>query len=71
MSTYALYHVPEPPTAVRQIARVVRDDGVVGIMTNGPGHLREMEAIRVEVFGEGARYVVNGTFSPPMASAAC
>lgn len=70
VSTYALYHVPEPPTAVRQIARVVRADGIVGIMTNGPGHLREIEAIRVEVFGEGARYVVNGTFSPVIASAA-
>lgn len=69
VSTYALYHVPRPGDAVEQVARVVRDDGVVGIMTNGPGHLAEIEAIRVEVFGDAARYGVNHTFSPAIAAA--
>jgi ubiquinone/menaquinone biosynthesis C-methylase UbiE len=64
VSTYALYHVPEPAKAVAELARVVAPDGTVGIMTNGPGHLREIEAIRVEVFGEVGRYTVNRSFTP-------
>ncbi len=68
VSTYALYHVPEPADAVDEIARVVRPDGTVAIMTNGPGHLREIEAIRIEVFGPSARYEVNRAFAPPAAT---
>lgn len=69
VSTYALYHVPEPQLAVSEIARVVRDAGCVGIMTNGPEHLCEIEQVRVEVFGDGARYEVNTTFAPTLAAA--
>lgn len=64
VSTYALHHVPGPAKAVAELARVVASDGTVGIMTNGPGHLREIEAIRVEVFGEAGRYTVNRSFAP-------
>lgn len=68
VSTYALYHVPEPTIAVAELARVVRDDGCVAVMTNGPGHLREIEEVRVDVFGESARYQVNRTFAPSVAA---
>ena len=68
VSTYALYHVPEPEVAVAQLARVMRPGGLVVIMTNGPGHLVEIEAIRVDVFGPDAVYDVNRHFSPAVAA---
>ena len=70
VSTYALYHVSEPHRAVAELARLVSDDGVVGIMTNGPGHLRELEAVETSVFGAAAgRYDVNARFGPDRAAA--
>ncbi len=69
VSTYALYHVPQPRDAVRQLARVVTDEGTVGIMTNGPGHLREIERVRVGVFGDRGRIAENHTFTPADAAA--
>lgn len=68
VSTYALYHVPEPASAVAELARVVRPDGVVAIMTNGPGHLREIQDVRTSVFGAAAAYDVNHTFAPALAA---
>jgi SAM-dependent methyltransferase len=68
-STYALYHVPTPQRAVGELARVVGADGVVAVMTNGPGHLREIEDVRVAAFGEAARYEVNHAFPPSSAAA--
>lgn len=68
VSTYALYHVPEPANAIAEIVRVVGDEGVVAIMTNGPGHLAELERVRLDVFGDGAAYEVNSTFSPSIAA---
>ncbi len=69
VSTYALYHVPEPDRAVAELARVVRCAGIVALMTNGPGHLREIEQLRVDVFDESARYSVNRSFTPASAAA--
>lgn len=68
VSTYALYHVPEPARAVTEIARVARPDGAAALMTNGPGHLRELEAVRTAVFGDDARYDVNQRFAPSLAA---
>ncbi len=68
VSTYALYHVPEPARAVAEIARVMRSDGSVALMTNGPGHLSEVEAVRTAVFGDDARYNVNRRFAPTVAA---
>ncbi|MFN8023775.1 MAG: class I SAM-dependent methyltransferase [Acidimicrobiales bacterium] len=69
VSTYALYHVPGPAHAVREMARVMRDDGVFVLMTNGPDHLREIEDVRVRVFGDAGRYEANRSFTPAMAAA--
>ena len=46
-----LYHVPDPPQAVEELRRVLRDDGVLVASTNGPSHLRELDEISQEVFG--------------------
>ena len=67
MSTYALYHVPDPASAVDELARVVADDGTVALMTNGPGHLAEIERVRVEVLGTAAVWGINRAFSPDVA----
>ena len=67
-STYALYHVPTPEQAVAELARVLSEGGTLGVMTNGPGHLAEIERIRVEVFGPAGRIEVNRAFSPAIAA---
>lgn len=69
VSTYALYHVPQPATAVAELARVADGEGTVGIMTNGPGHLRQIEQVRVDVFGDAGRITVNHSFTPRDAAA--
>ncbi len=70
VSTYALYHVPEPERAVDELARVVRPGGAVAIMTNGPGHLREIAGLLTTVFGSIGGFRVNERFSPVTAAAA-
>ena len=51
VANHMLYHVPEPPRAVRELARVLRPDGTVVVATNGQGHLAELWEVRDEVFG--------------------
>jgi SAM-dependent methyltransferase len=46
-----LYHVPDPPTAIRELARVLRRDGVLLASTVGAAHLRELFVIEATVFG--------------------
>lgn len=70
VSTYALYHLPEPGRAVAEMLRVVRPGGTIAIMTNGDGHMRQVEDARVAVFGPAGRYEINRTFTPAMATAA-
>jgi ubiquinone/menaquinone biosynthesis C-methylase UbiE len=69
VSTYALYHVPEPDVAVAQIARVVTAHGTVAIMTNGPGHIGQIEALRIAVLGPNAAHAINRSFAPDYAAA--
>ncbi len=71
VSTYALYHVPNPLEAVAQMARVLKPGGTMAIITNGPGHLAEIESVAVAVLGSRAEY--SSMFSactPAMMSAA-
>jgi SAM-dependent methyltransferase len=51
IANHMLYHVPAPETAVAELARVLRPDGVLMAATSGPRHLRELWEIRAEVFG--------------------
>lgn len=51
VANHMLYHVPDPPRAVREMARVLHPDGTVVVATNGQGHLAELWDIRDEVFG--------------------
>ncbi|HEY8545665.1 MAG TPA: class I SAM-dependent methyltransferase [Acidimicrobiales bacterium] len=51
VANHMLYHVPEPPRAVGEMARVLDADGTVVVATNGRNHLAELWDIRDEVFG--------------------
>lgn len=46
-----LYHVPDPALAIRELARVVRPNGVLLASTVGPRHLREIFALEAAIFG--------------------
>ena len=52
LANHMLYHVPEPVRAVRELARVLRRSGTLVAATNGPAHLREVDEITTDVFGE-------------------
>jgi SAM-dependent methyltransferase len=51
VANHLLYHVPEPARAVAELARVVRPGGVVMASTSGARHLRELWALKAEVWG--------------------
>jgi SAM-dependent methyltransferase len=70
VANHMLYHLPDPARGVAELARVVRDDGLVMAATNGRGHLRQLWSIcgrvfavaevdpTVEVFGVDAGFPV-------------
>ena len=50
VANHMLYHLPDPGRGVAELARVVRDDGIVIAATNGRRHMRELWEIRGNVF---------------------
>ena len=50
VANHMLYHLPDPARGVAELARVVRDDGIVIAATNGQRHMRELWQIRGDVF---------------------
>lgn len=56
LAMHMLYHVPDRALAVRELARVVRDNGVVVVASNGRNHHRERREVvhraYLEVTGE-------------------
>src|SRR5215831_15204384 len=42
---HMLYHAPDRPRAVRELARVLRPDGTLYAQTNGEAHLRELNEL--------------------------
>lgn len=49
-ANHMLYHLPDPARGVAELARVVRDDGIVIAATNGRRHMRELWEIRGDIF---------------------
>jgi SAM-dependent methyltransferase len=43
IANHVLYHVPDRARAVRELARVLRPDGVLYAVTNGRDHVREID----------------------------
>jgi SAM-dependent methyltransferase len=53
LAMHMLYHVPDPPQAVRELRRVTRPGGRVVIGLNGLDHLRELRELVGAVRGDG------------------
>lgn len=51
IANHMLYHVPHPPDAVAELARIASDDAIAVVATNGAGHFRETKEIEHAVFG--------------------
>lgn len=49
LANHMLYHVPDIPRAVKELARVLRPGGRLVASTNGTGHLRELMELRAEL----------------------
>jgi len=45
VANHMLYHVPDLPRGVRELARVLKPDGKLYAATNGSNHLREMHEL--------------------------
>jgi SAM-dependent methyltransferase len=54
VANHMLYHLPDPPRGVAELARVVRPNGLVVAATNGRHHMRELHEVEAAVFGDGA-----------------
>ncbi|MEY2426413.1 MAG: hypothetical protein QOI61_1985 [Actinomycetota bacterium] len=52
LAMHMLYHVPDRALAIDELARVVRDDGVVLAVTNAPEHQAETRAVEVAAYEE-------------------
>ena len=50
ISNHMLYHVPEPPEAVAELARILADDGLLTVATNGEQHMSALKEIEHAVF---------------------
>ena len=62
VANHMLYHVPRPADAVRELARVLREDGVLLASTNGPHHLDAVSDIQDEVYGVSTRTLIGRRF---------
>ena len=51
VANHMLYHVPDRPRALDELARILRTDGVLMAATNGPRHLEQVSKASREVFG--------------------
>lgn len=51
IANHMLYHSPDPSSAIKEIARVLRPGGTLIASTNGPRHLHELYDIDAAVFG--------------------
>ncbi len=60
LAMHMLYHVPDIDRAIGEVARVLRDDGIAIIATNGAGHMRQLG----QLFADAVRAVRPGAESP-------
>jgi SAM-dependent methyltransferase len=60
LAPHMLYHVPEPPAAVRELRRITRPGGRVLVVLNGDDHLRELrDALNSSLPGAGASLAIH------------
>lgn len=53
LANHMLYHVPDRPQAVRELRRVLRPHGRLVAGTNGPLHMRELDALTTDSNSRG------------------
>jgi SAM-dependent methyltransferase len=63
LAMHMLYHVPHRATAIAELRRVLRPDGVALVVTNSNAHLRELDDLLVECAAAAA-----GVDLPPVRS---
>ena len=51
LASHMLYHVPDRPRAIRELARVLAPDGILHAATNGEGHMRELAELVGPAYG--------------------
>ena len=52
VANHMLYHVPDIPRAIDELARVLHPGGVALVSTNGADHIRELTAILLSTFAD-------------------
>jgi len=63
IANHMLYHVPDRRRAARELARVLRPDGVLLAATNGADHLRELDELAARWAPDGRIARSAGAFS--------
>ena len=62
VANHMLYHVPDRPRALRELARILHTDGVLMAATNGARHLEQVSKASREVFGSSTMDFVDRRF---------
>jgi len=70
LAFHMLYHADDKPTAVKEIARVLKPDGMALISTNGANSMNEADSLRQSAFGaEGPVIDFTLESAPPLLEA--
>jgi len=62
IANHMLYHVADRPRAIRELARVLRPDGVLYAVTNGRAHLRELDELMARWLPGGPGFLHGAAF---------
>lgn len=71
LAFHMLYHAPDQPAALAEIARVLKPDGVALVSTNGVNHMATADRLRQSVFNLPDQPMINFTLenAPPLLEA--
>lgn len=55
IANHMLYHVPDPQMAINEAARLLKPDGRMVAITNGAGHMRQLDELLQRFTGTGVK----------------